>query len=830
MTAVAGPDPGRVHSRDDMVRELDLLRVRAADGSRKLRVSLADLAGRIGEPRSTVHSYVAGTHLPAANVLDRMVIALGATAAEQQGWGEAWFRVATEHGRNGHAGHRHASNGHAVIGHGSNGPVPHQLLPDIEGFRGRAAELADLDRCAAAATGPEPALVIAAVAGTGGVGKTALVARWGHRVAAAFPDGQLWVNLRGYDRDQPLSAASALAGFLRALGVPDRDIPADLAERAALYRSVLAERRVLVVLDNARDTEHARLLLPGTAGCLLVVTSRDSLTGLIARHGARRIEVDVLPELDARALLTRLLGDRSRRQPEATTALVQRCGRLPLALRIAAELALRRTGVPLAELADELADEHRLLDLLDAGGDQRTSVRGVLSWSYKHCPPALARAFRLLGLVPGADLDTDAAAALFDTPAEEAGRLLAALSSAHLVVEATAGRYSQHDLLRAWAAERSTAVDAPEQRAAALARWFEHHLHTAAAAMDRLYPHEGHRRPPMAAPARPVPTFGADAAARDWLAAERANLLALATTYRSGPRQVVALSGVLEHHFVYRGHHDDARTLHEHALAAAEEEGNDVGAVRIRTALGCTHRLAGRYRDAEHHLQLALTLARAAGDRHGQAHALRNLGITVSQQRRLDEARACHLAALAAFRTLGDRRAEAGSLTNLGAVCGHAEENTAGIDYHRQALVIARELGDRDIEANAVNNLGVIFEQLGEFDRAAGCYQAALALHRELGDQRSEARVLGNLGGVAREAGDFPRAIDHFVRALHMFRAQGGRRGEGLTLNAIGTAYHGLGRLDIAERYWRRALALYDEMGLAEAAEIRRALADLPAG
>ena len=260
------------------------------------------------------------------------------------------------------------------------------------------------------------AVPIMVLAGTAGVGKTALAVRWARRAAAAFPDGQLYVNLRGYDPGAPVAPADALAGFLRALGLAGEDIPAGEDERAAAYRSLLDGRRVLVVLDNAASVEQARPLLPGSPSCLVVVTSRDSLAGLVARHGARRLALDMLPAADAIGLLRTLIGDRVDAEPDAAAELAAQCARLPLALRVAAELAAASPDSRLAELAGELAGEQRRLDLLDAGGDERTAVRGVFSWSYRHLPAAAARAFRLIGLHPGPDLDAYAVAALTGAP------------------------------------------------------------------------------------------------------------------------------------------------------------------------------------------------------------------------------------------------------------------------------------------------------------------------------------------------------------------------------------------------------------------------------
>ncbi|HMD91447.1 MAG TPA: AfsR/SARP family transcriptional regulator [Trebonia sp.] len=335
--------------------------------------------------------------------------------------------------------------------------VPRELPAGVNTFTGRSAELAALDQLLAAGgradrDSAKAAALTCVVAGTAGVGKTALAVHWGHRVRDAFPGGQLYVDLRGYDPGEPVTAAGALAGFLRALGVAARDIPADVGERAACYRSLLDGRRALVVLDNAASVEQVRPLLPGTPSCVVVVTSRDSLAGLVARHGAHRLGLDLLPAGDAVGLLRELIGERVAAEPVAAATLAGQCARLPLALRVAAELAAVRPDMDLAELACELADEERRLDLLDAGGDPRTAVRAVFSWSYRRLPADVARAFRLIGLHPGPDLDTFTAAALTGTSAQRAADLLRQLARGHLIYRAAPGRYAMHDLLRAYAA------------------------------------------------------------------------------------------------------------------------------------------------------------------------------------------------------------------------------------------------------------------------------------------------------------------------------------------------------------------------------------------
>ncbi|MEV6243735.1 helix-turn-helix domain-containing protein [Lentzea sp. NPDC051838] len=389
-----GPNPGRVHELAGLARELDLLRARAAAGTLKPKVSLEDLTRLVRMPRSTLHRYVTGQTLVPSEVLDRIVIALGASPAEQRDWNEAWYRV-----------------------HATPVQVPNALPATIRGFVGRTAELAGLDRSLASA---EPGLPILAVSGPPGVGKTALAVHWAHRARSRFPDGCLYVDLRGYSPDPPLEPSEALGTVLGCLG---DDGPAD----AAHYRSRLAGRRMLVVLDNALCAEQVRPLLPGSGSSAVIVTSRDDLAGLVAREGAHRISLDPLPQPEALALLGNLLGENL----PAATVLAHRCGGLPLALRVAAEA----WDTSLADVSG--------LDWLDAGGDPRTGVRAVFSWSYRRLVPEAAALFRLLGRHSGGDLTGLAG-----------HRLVRTLERAHLV-RTSSGRYRMHRLLRAYAAELS---------------------------------------------------------------------------------------------------------------------------------------------------------------------------------------------------------------------------------------------------------------------------------------------------------------------------------------------------------------------------------------
>jgi DNA-binding SARP family transcriptional activator len=408
-------------------------------------------------------------------------------------------------------------------------PVPAQLPPTVAGFAGRDAELARLDAILPQATrnGPsgDASAAIATIVGTAGVGKTALAVHWAHRVREQFPDGQLYVNLRGFDRCGPAAdPAQALQGFLDALAVPPEQIPDGLDAQAGLYRSLLADKRVLVVLDNARDPGQVRPLLPGSPGCLALVTSRSHLTGLVAAEGAVPLGLDLLTVSEAQDLLARRLGvDRVASEPEAVHEIIERSARLPLALTIAAARAATRPGFPLAETAAELRGAATVLDPFD-GGELATNARAVFSWSYCALSTDGARLFRLLGLHPGPDIAVAAAASLAAVPAGRARVLLAELARAHLVTEHRPGRYALHDLLRAYARERACTQVSDGTRDAAVGRVLDHYLHTAHAAATLMDPYFA-----SADPAPPQPGVVADrpATAEDalgWFLAERGTL------------------------------------------------------------------------------------------------------------------------------------------------------------------------------------------------------------------------------------------------------------------------------------------------------------------
>jgi DNA-binding SARP family transcriptional activator len=695
--------------------------------------------------------------------------------------------------------------------------TPRELPPSPPGFTGRSAELRALtgmlDRSGEHAPG---AVVISAIGGTAGVGKTALAVRWAHQAAGRFPDGQLYVNLRGYDPDQPVPAADALAGFLRSLGVPGQDIPPEADQRAARYRSLLAGKRMLVVLDNAGSADQVRPLLPGNPACTVVVTSRDALAGLVARDGAVRLDLDVLPVEEAVALLRVLIGPRVDADPGAAAELAGRCCRLPLALRVAAELAASRPATPLAGLAGELADLRTRLDLLTAGGDPSTEVRAVFSWSCRHLDPEDARTFRLLGLHPGPDFEPYAAAALTGTTVPQACRALDVLARAHLIQPTSPGRYGMHDLLRGYARELTAALDGGEGQHAALTRLFDHYLHAASAAMDTLFPAEHHRRPRIPRPATPVPPLPDPAAAREWLDRERAALVTAAghNAAHGWPGHATRLATTLSRYLHMCGHFPEAITVFRHALGAARRTGDRVAEATALTDIGNVDGELGRVQQAAAHHRRALALFRAAGDRAGEARVLGSIGMDETYLGRYEQAARHHQEAVAIYRDIGNRFGEARTLGNLGIARRLQGRYQEAAGYHQQSLDLSREIGDREYEAWALAQLGVVDLRLGRYQHAAGYLQHALAMFQEMGHPSSEAGCLVSLGEVYVGLGRYDQAAGNLQQALAVFREIGDQAMEAEALNGLGEVLFRTGDAGKARAHHSAALRLASEAGL----------------
>jgi DNA-binding SARP family transcriptional activator/tetratricopeptide (TPR) repeat protein len=746
--------------------------------------------------------------------------------------------------------------------------TPQELPPTVPGFTGRSAELRALtsllDR--SDRQGAE-AIMIGAISGTAGVGKTALAVHWAHQAAGHFPDGQLYVNLRGYDPDQPMTAADALAGFLRSLGVPGQDIPPEENERTGRYRSLMADKRMLVLLDNAGSADQVRPLLPGTPACAVVVTSRDALAGLAARDGATRLELDVLPLEDSVGLLRTLIGARVDADRDAAADLAVLCCRLPLALRVAAELAASRPAVPLAGLAGELADLRTRLNLLAAGGDPCTEVRTVFSWSYRHLDADDARMFRLAGLHPGPDFESYAAAALADAGVEQARKALDVLARAHLLARTARGRFGMHDLLRGYACELAVAEDDKDEGHSALTRVFDYYLHTAAATMDTLFPAERHRRPCIPRPTTAVPPLAEPAAAREWLDAERAALAAAAahSSAHGWPGHATRLAATLATYLINGGHFPEAITVFTHALSAARRTSdrgaeaaalNQMGGVELRQsrlqqsgdhyrqalalfcelgdrggeayalgniALGETER--GRYEQAARHQRKAIAIFRNIGDCLGEAWALGNLGLARQRQGHYREAAAYHQQALDLFRDIRDWQGEAWELARLGVIDLRLDRYQHGRGYLEQALAMFQEMGDVGGECETLGRLGEAYAELGRYEQAARNLEQALAISREIGDPVLEADALNSLGGVLFQAGEPDEARGYHATALQLACKVDSPRQQAGAHRGLARAYQAVGDSLQARHHWQEALTRYTAIGAPEAREIRTSLA-----
>jgi tetratricopeptide (TPR) repeat protein len=638
-------------------------------------------------------------------------------------------------------------------------------------------------------------VVISAIDGTAGVGKTALAVHWAHRVRDRFPDGQLYVNLRGFAAGPPVAAIDALAGFLRALGLAEERIPVHVEEAAALFRSLLAGRRVLVVLDNAVDAAQVRPLLPAGGGCLALVTSRSRLAGLVARDGATRINLDVLAVEEAGALLARILGsERVAREPDAVAGLAHACAYLPLALRIAAANLLDRADLDIGDYVADLLKGDRLA-ALEVDGDAEAAVKTTFDLSYARLDPHAQRLFRCIGLVTGPDVTVEAAAALTGTPAQQARRLLDRLAAAHLLDQATTGRYTCHDLLRLYAAERA-GDDPAAERQAALQRLYDHYLQRVDAAAEKLYPQM--LRLPGAAPSTSVPPdagFDGVGQALAWLDAERPNLIAAIThTARHGPPAVAwRLTDALRGYFYQGMYAVDWLTALQAAQAAAAAVGDLRAQAATELGLGTYHWSQSHFRQAIDRHTRMVDLARRSGWTDGEGAAVGNLGglyQAVGQQQRAVE----HITqAVGLTRRAGRLGGQALHLTNLGiAQCllGQLEQAASN---HVESLALFRQIGARGGEATALSNLAVARHQLGRLDDARDRLDLALALHREVGDRTKEAEALICLALVHCDLGRYDQALELARTGLALSQDTGRRMDQASALTALATVHHRLG-------------------------------------
>jgi tetratricopeptide (TPR) repeat protein len=730
------------------------------------------------------------------------------------------------------------------------GPVPRQLPADVSGFTGRAAGLRILDG-ARAGTGPTaPALAV--ITGTAGVGKTALAVHWAHRIADRFPDGQLFVNLRGYDPGPAADPADVLALFLRSLGVsPDR-VPAGLDERAALYRTMLAGRRMLVLLDNAAGAGQVRPLLPAGPDCLVLVTGRGGLGGLVAGQGATRLRLDVLSADEAAVLLHRLLGERTTAEPRAAADIAALCGFLPVALRVAAANLADSPHQTLAGYAESLRSGDRLR-LLAVDGDDEAAIRATFDLSYQRLDDAARRLFRLLGLHPGPEIDPRAAAALAGLPVADSRRLLGVLANTQLMQETGPDRFGFHDLLRAYAADRAAAEDPAVQRQAAVTRLLDWYRYAANVAVDLLRPHRAGLRLDLPVPATGALDLADTAAANAFLETELPTLLA-ATRHAAAhgwDEHAWQLPHVLWPWFEVGGYLDDWLAMGRLAVVCAGRRTDLQAQAESRRGLAAVHRRLGRPDQALEYQRQALDLQRDRGDRRGQAAIRNDIAITQGGVGRLTEAADQLRQALELYRQVGDAHGEAAVLGNLASISQGLGEYPAAREHLGRGLELARRAGDHRTQAAMLGSLGVLhlvlgdhadaaeharqsvelyrfthdrlgearglavggvaLQRLGRYADAARAHQQALDLFRQIGDRRGEAEVRSNLATDQRQMGRYTEAVDEYLRALVLIREVGDRGTESEIRNDLGVALRAAhGPADALGQH-RRALALAEE-------------------
>ncbi|HEY7225573.1 MAG TPA: tetratricopeptide repeat protein [Micromonosporaceae bacterium] len=853
----------------DLARVLRELRRRHARRRRRPVLTYRQIADRTGWSVSTVGGYFTGTKLASVDRFDELCRRLGADPREQGVLATAREQVA-EARRGTEAGDSTAG----PLG-GTRLVVPRTLPPAVFGFTGRVAQLARLDGLLASATMPHDA-VVSTVVGMAGVGKTALALQWAHAVADEFPDGQLYLNLRGCDPGEPLTAMDALAVLVSALGVAPAATPTDLAGRTGLYRRLLDGRRVLVLLDNASGTEQVRPLLPPPP-CLALITSRGEVD-LAAGTSMQRIALDVLTQAEALSLLRLLIGQRVDREDETARALARRCGFLPLALRVAAEHVASRPDTSLAELMAEFGDEEPSgrLDLFGMTGDSRTDVRSVFSWSLRRMPGPAARGFRLLGLTPGNDLDAYGVAALAAVDLDEAQRLAGTLAGAHLTQSDGCGRISMHDLMRAYAVESGEQELGIDERHVALTRLLDYYLAAATAMVDVVFPLSRSGRPsgvgPSPAGSPTTPAVSDAAAASSWLAAERDNLVrACVHAARNGwLLHAVRLALVLRPYFD-DGHYRDGLVAYTEALGAAAllgAECDPADLAGIHGCLGAMNWWLGRFGVASQQLQQAFDENTRIGNTVAAILNVAVLGLVREAQGRYSEALDCQRRGLRMARSAGVRLREASQLINVGYIHLRLEQFDDAADRYHQALTLFEQCEQTWAAAHAKFNLATAYEGLGHLDEALAYAQDALAVNRSLGhvigriramdaigsicrrmgrpdealDMLDEAlracrdantprptmQVLNTLGETLCTTGEAARAIDSHAEALDLADLAGDRWQRTRALVGLGDAWLSLGRVEAAREYWREALVGQTDPRVPAVARIRDRLSRNP--
>ncbi|QFG22253.1 tetratricopeptide repeat protein [Actinomadura sp. WMMB 499] len=751
-------------------------------------VDRADLARRVHVSKSSLYAYLNGTTLPRTAVFDRLLSALSADPARRREL--STLRDDIEVAQQVRARRDRADAGAAppapAVADAGGAVVPRELPPVTSRFVGRAAELARLDALLDEADAL--AAVIVAIDGTAGVGKTTLALHWAHRVADRYPDGQLYVDLRGFDPAGRPDPGAALYRFLHALGVAPPAIPDGTEARSALCRTLLAERRMLVVLDDAGSAEQVRALLPGGHRCLTIVTGRNRLDSLVVREGAHRLGLATFSYRESLELLERWLGaDRIAAQPAAADELLELCARLPLALGIVGARAAARPEGALEALAARLRAAPDRLAVLGAGGGD-LDLRAVFHASYALLPDPAARLFRLLGAHAGPDIDGYACAALLDVP-EPPLADLDVLTRVHMIAEHAEGRFAAHDLLRAFARDLAVRVDEGERRAA-IGRVLDAYLSTAVRAAHGIEPCRDADLPPVER-WRPGPPVGDRAGATAWFAAE-----------------LPVLTSAME-------------------LAAAE--GFDDHVWRLAWAATVFLRRTGRRVERVALHRLGLDAARRCAGRAVRATSMRLLADGLTRLGRQDEALPLLRTSLAECAAAGETRGAFQAHLSLARLHGTRGAHAEALAHAEDALRLSTAVGDLLARADGLIAVAEQLERLGRYPAALPPGRRALGLYRRIGFAEGEADALRALGRTERRLGRLDGAIERYEQSLRLDRLLGDRFWTGHVLTDLADAYQAAGRHARARASREEALALFESMRHPAAGRVRAALDADPA-
>lgn len=701
-----------------------------------------------------------------------------------------------------------------------------RFLPrQLPGFVGRSAELATLDRYAA---DQGVAMLISAIDGTAGVGKTALAVRWGHHAKGRYPDGQLYLDLQGHGRGQAMRPVDALGRLLRMLKVPGEQIPPDLDAAAALFRAEVAGRRILVLLDNAASADQIRPLLPGDSACGVLITSRNRLSGLIAVDGVQRLMLGLLTEDESVDLLSEIIGaDRVSAEPAAVRELTRLCGQLPLALRISAAHLADHPSRSIEEHVQELATSD-VLGALSIDGDEGNAVRAAFQQSYRVLGPASRNLFALLGVLPVRDFTVEVAAALLDVDHDDASSVLHALISASLVEEPTAGRYQLHDLLRLFAGQLAAEVAEPERVAAAFravrwytaSNWSAYEQLSSGARLSRVEPRwrEG------------GVAFADAVAAVEWTAAELNNLAAIVAGCVGDtmlPTEAATqIAHALVNFFLMRYDWATWVAINSIAVEVAHTTGNTMSEAMAHADLGAAYGHIGQFQLSEQSLHRAADLYREAGDKRGLATVIGNIGAVYMDSGRYAEALPYNLESLALNQESGNSSGEAVALMNIGIIHEALGEDATAIDYHLLSLELHRDSDNRHGMASVLVKLGLASTKLGKYDAAASWLDESLMISREMGDRVNEAEATDCLAMLDAREGRLGQAMRRHEEAIAVFEELDQQYCLADALLHHGQTLAAAGRADRAIECWHRARSIFAKLGNERSADILTALID----